>query len=277
MGKALLSLGSAKGLGRREISPGWLWASLTGAVVGRHAHRGDGGRAGGGVGSLPIPLDGWRWGYKVILWPSILQRQHASIKWGKQSDSSLPDVSKFQAFEFAKPFRNLSEAITELCTIIKVNRDKCELRPTSCSLQTGVQGRACFPSQTWNKFSLGKPALARSFYLNENVMLRMLNDPETVSSLPTWFQLFLALFSATFRKGLHFCSQDQVPSSILPSGWSPLHGAELPSLSQMRNPHLLKAFSMYSRFHSYVLCFAQKLYFSIQSLSKMHSTELVLH
>lgn len=47
---------------------------LTWAVVGRHAHGGDGGRAGGGVGPLPIPLNGWRRGYKVILWPSILQK-----------------------------------------------------------------------------------------------------------------------------------------------------------------------------------------------------------
>lgn len=87
--------GQLRGLDPREADS-WPLDPLTWAVVGGHAHGGDGGRAGRGVGSLPIPLDGWRWGYEVILWPSILQQtaQHAPIMWGRHGDSSPPDTGR---------------------------------------------------------------------------------------------------------------------------------------------------------------------------------------
>lgn len=93
-----LVCGVSWGAGERGLDPreadGWPRDPLTWAVVGGHAHGGDGGRAGRGVRSLPIPLDGWRWGYEVILWPSVLQQaaQRAVITWGRHGDSSPPDT-----------------------------------------------------------------------------------------------------------------------------------------------------------------------------------------
>lgn len=99
-----------------------------------------------------------------------------------------------------------SSRLTEMC----VTGDPSPLSSRQPDT-AGPAFNACSASQMRNKWPLGKPASARSFYLNENIMLRMLDDPETVYSLPTWFPLCLALalFSTIFQTCFLFCSQEQ--------------------------------------------------------------------
>lgn len=121
---------------------------------------------------------------------------------------------------------------------------------------------ACFLSHMWNKWPLCKPALARSFYLNENMTPWMLDDPETVYSLPTWFQLCLPVFPTTSQFSKSVYSFDprtsllviRMPSSILG------RGSHLSPLCYFQPPSLKKAFSMTvaecSHLDWYVLWFA---------------------
>lgn len=71
----------------------------------------------------------------MILGPSVLQRQRVPSKGARRGDASPPDTSKFQASELATHFCLLSRESSELCAIVKVNRDECGLRPTSWSSQ----------------------------------------------------------------------------------------------------------------------------------------------